>query len=103
MPAKKPDANSGDSHMLEELKAALAKGNVLFGSRSVLKALKMKNPKAVFIALNCPENLKNDIHAYAKISGTRVENFNGSAKQMGIFCGKPFAVASLAVIGEKKK
>ncbi len=89
--------------VLEDLKAALAKGGVLFGSRSVVKALKTGNPKAVFIASNCPETVKNDINSCAKISGTKIENFGGTAKQMGVFCGKPFAMASLAVLEEKKK
>ncbi len=89
--------------ILEELKAALAKGNVIFGSRSVLKMLKLKSPKMIFIASNCLESVKNDINAFAKISGARVENFDGTGKQFGIFCGKPFAVASLAVLEEQKK
>ncbi len=87
----------------EELKAAVAKGSVLFGSRSVMKALKLKNPKMIFVASNCIENVKNDISASAKISGVKVENFAGTGKQLGIFCGKPFAVASLAVLEEHKK
>lgn len=89
--------------VLEGLKAALAKRNAVFGSRSVLKALKTKSLKAVFVASNCPESVKNDISSHAKISGAKLENFAGTAKQMGIFCGKPFAVASLAVMEEKKK
>lgn len=90
--------------VMEELKAAIAKGNVIFGSRSVLKTLKLKSPKMIFIASNCLESVKNDINASAKISGVRVENFDGTGKQFGIFCGKPFAVASLAVLeGQKKK
>lgn len=88
---------------LEELKAALVRGNVLFGSRSVLKSLKLKNPKAVFVASNCPEAVRRDISSHAKISGAAVENFGGTAKQLGIVCGKPFAVASLAVLPEQRK
>ncbi len=87
----------------EELKTAVAKGNVLFGSRSVLKALKSGNPKIVFVASNCPESARNDINSHAKISGTKVENFNGTGKQLGIICGKPFAIASFVVLPEQKK
>jgi len=96
-------APNGSPVQLEELKAAIAKDNVIFGSRSVLKTLKLKSPKMIFIASNCLESVKNDINASAKISGVRVENFDGTGKQFGIFCGKPFAVASLAVLEEQKK
>lgn len=95
-------AQAADS-VHEELKAAVAKGNVLFGSRVVLKALKSGNPKIVFVASNCMESARNDINSHAKISGTKLENFEGTAKQLGIICGKPFAIASLAVLPEQKK
>jgi len=89
--------------VLEELKAAVAKGNALFGSRSVMKALKLKSPKMIFISSNCPESARNDINSNARISGTKIENFEGTGKQLGVFCGKPFAVSSLAVLEEQKK
>ncbi|MFZ3077622.1 MAG: 50S ribosomal protein L30e [Candidatus Aenigmatarchaeota archaeon] len=89
--------------ILEDLKAAVAKGNALFGSRSVMKALKLKSPKMIFVASNCPESAKNDINSSAKISGTKIENFEGTGKQLGVFCGKPFSIASLAVLEEQKK
>lgn len=107
MPGKKSETGKGESSgmnpQLEALKAALAKNSVLLGSRSVLKALKTGNPKIVFMASNCPERIKGDIASSAKISGAALERFEGTAKQLGIFCGKPFAVASLAVMQEKKK
>jgi large subunit ribosomal protein L30e len=115
MPKKKSEAGSRSEQaivsekaaradaVMDDLKAALAKGGVLFGSRSVVKALKLKNPKVVFVASNCPESLKKDIDSLAKISGARVESFAGTGKQLGIFCGKPFSVASAAVLEEKKK
>ncbi len=115
MPRKKSENGSRSEHVvvsekaakadavLEGLKAAVAKGSVLFGSRSVVKALKLRNPKAVFVASNCPESLRKDIDSLAKISGTKIESFAGTGKQFGIFCGKPFLVASAAVLEEKKK
>lgn len=113
MPRKKTDNNEKSEQAvasekaagarLDDLKSALAKGNVLFGGRSVLKALKAGDPKIVFIASNCPDSIKQDIISCARISGANVETFEGTAKQMGIFCGKPFAIASLAVRAEHKK
>ncbi len=84
------------------LKEALAKDNTLIGSRSVVQAIKMKAPELVVLASNCPESVKRDINHCANISGIRVENFSGTAKQLGVFCGKPFSIASLAILQKKK-
>lgn len=83
------------------LKDALAKDNVLIGSRQVMKAMKIRKPELVVLASNCMESVKKDIHHYANISGTRVENFSGTAKQLGVLCGKPYSIASLAVVQKK--
>ncbi|MFQ6020484.1 MAG: 50S ribosomal protein L30e [Candidatus Aenigmatarchaeota archaeon] len=87
---------------LEELKDALTKNNVIIGSKRTIKYLKTKNVKLVMIASNCPENIKNDINHYSKISKIKVEKFDGTAKQLGIFCGKPFPIATLAIKSEVK-
>ncbi|MFQ6057177.1 MAG: 50S ribosomal protein L30e [Methanosarcinales archaeon] len=87
---------------LEELKDALTKNNVIIGSKRTIKYLKTKNVKLVMIASNCPENIKNDINHYSKISKIKVEKFDGTAKQLGIFCGKPFPIATLAIKSETK-
>lgn len=83
--------------MLDELKNALKEKRVIIGSKQTIKNLKLKNVKFVVIANNCPENIKNDIEYYSKLTGIKVEKFDGTAKQLGIFCGKPFSIAALAV------
>ncbi|MEM5778542.1 MAG: 50S ribosomal protein L30e [Candidatus Aenigmatarchaeota archaeon] len=83
--------------MLDELKNALREKRVIIGSKQSIKNLKLKNVKLVVIANNCPENIKNDIEYYSKLTGIKVEKFDGTAKQLGIFCGKPFPIAVLAI------
>lgn len=79
------------------LKDALSKDNIIIGSREVVKALKMKKPELIILASNCPESIKKDINYYANMSGIKVETFSGSGKQLGIFCGKPFSISSIAI------
>ena len=83
--------------MLEELRNALKEKNIIIGSKQTVKYLKLKNVKIVVVANNCPENVKKDIEYYSKLTGIKVENFDGTAKQLGVFCGKPFSIAVLAV------
>jgi len=83
--------------MLEELRTALEEKNVVIGSKQTIKHLKLKKTKLIVIANNCPENVKKDIEHYSKLTGIKVEKFDGTAKQLGVFCGKPFAIATLAI------
>jgi len=83
--------------MSEELRSSLRENKVFIGSKQTIKNLKLKNVKSVIIANNCPENIKKDINYYAKLSGVKVESFDGTARQLGTFCGKPFPIASLAI------
>ncbi len=85
---------------MKELRDALKENKVVIGSKATTKHLKLGNVKIIVLANNCPENTRNDIEHYAKSSGTEVKNFDGTAKQLGVFCGKPFAVASLAIVSK---
>jgi large subunit ribosomal protein L30e len=85
---------------MKELRNALKENKVIIGSKKTIKYLKLGNVKLIILANNCPENIKKDIEHYSKLSGIKIENFDGTAKQLGIFCGKPFAIASLAIVSE---
>ncbi|MFH1474041.1 MAG: 50S ribosomal protein L30e [Candidatus Aenigmatarchaeota archaeon] len=85
---------------MKELKDALKEKKVVIGSKATIKHLKLGNVKIIVLANNCQENIRNDIEHYAKSSGIEVKNFDGTAKQLGVFCGKPFAIASLAIVSK---
>lgn len=82
----------------KELKDALAKKEVVIGSRGIVRKLKTGNLKMVFIANNCPERIKKDINHYASLSNVKIEEYNGTGEQLGTFCGKPFAIAAIAIL-----
>jgi len=86
--------------LLDQLKDALSKRNVIIGSKRTIKYLRLGNVKLIILAKNCPKNIRKDIEHYAKISKLKVEEFNGTAKQLGVFCGKPFPIATLAIKSE---
>ena len=82
-----------------DLKTALGKNLVSLGYRTAEKLSKKGEASMVVVASNCPEEILNDL----KKSGAKIETFSGAGKQLGIFCGKPFPVACLAIKLEKKK
>lgn len=86
----------------EEIKEALSKNNIIIGSRETIKYFKNKKIKMVMISKNCPENMKTELESLAKLQKVNVEIFDGTAKQFGIFLGKPFPVATVSIKSENK-
>ena len=87
----------------DEIKVALTKGAILIGTRSAVKAVKAGGARTVVLASNAPETVRKDIEHYSNVSGVSVQKFNGTGKQLGVFLGKPFPVAALAITPERKK
>ena len=83
--------------MIDELRNAIKENNVIIGTEQTIKGLKSKSVKSVVIANNCPENTRKDIEYYSKLTGIKFESFDGTAKQLGTFCGKPFSIAVMAI------
>jgi large subunit ribosomal protein L30e len=83
----------------EKIKQALEAGNVIIGTKQVMKNIKNGKVEYVLYAQNCPAEIKTDLLRNAKIANVQVEEFNGTGKQLGIFMAKAFPVA---VIGVKK-
>ena len=82
----------------KELVNALKTGRVILGSRKTLKYVKLGKAKAVIVAANAPPEIRNDILYYAKLSGIPVYVYPGTSVELGSVCGKPFTVASLAIL-----
>jgi large subunit ribosomal protein L30e len=82
---------------MKELKTKLQEGKVILGKDRVLKGLKNGGLNKVYLASNCPSDLKGDIEHYTKLSGIPVLTLNLSNEEVGIFCKKNFFISVLAV------
>jgi large subunit ribosomal protein L30e len=82
----------------KELVNALKTGTVVLGSRKTLKYVKTGKAKAVIVAANAPPELRSDIVYYARLGGIPVYVYQGTSVELGAVCGKPFTVASLAIL-----
>ncbi|MEM4472357.1 MAG: 50S ribosomal protein L30e [Archaeoglobaceae archaeon] len=76
------------------LRKALKSGKCYFGSKRTIKALKKGEAKIVVVSKNCPEKFLNEIKKF----DVQVHVFDGTNMQLGEFCGKPFSVASVAIL-----
>ena len=82
---------------MKELKQAVQDGNVLIGTERVMKAVKAGNLKKVFLAKNCPAEVKRDIEHYASLGSISVEQVEMDNEELGVFCKKNFFVSVIGV------
>ncbi|AIF68967.1 50S ribosomal protein L30 [Palaeococcus pacificus DY20341] len=81
-----------------ELRKALETGKVVIGSNKTLNLAKTGGAKLIIVARNAPKELKEDLAYYAKLSSIPVYEFEGTSVELGTTLGKPFVVASLAIV-----
>lgn len=83
----------------EEVQTALKDNKAILGYRRSIKFIKLNSPKLIVVSNNLPEKVRNEIDHNAKVSGAKVETFNGTSKELGIICSKPFPVSTLVIKG----
>ncbi|WP_324735535.1 50S ribosomal protein L30e [Thermococcus sp. SY098] len=81
-----------------ELRKALETGKVVIGSNKTVKLAKIGGAKLIIVAKNAPKEVKEDIYYYAKLSNIPVYEYEGTSVELGTVLGKPFVVASLAIV-----
>ncbi len=83
---------------VRELQTALKTGKATLGYRSTLKAIIGGRAKLVILARNAPATISEEIKYYASLAQIPVYVFNGSSRELGAACNKPFLVSSIAII-----
>ncbi len=74
------------------LRSTFSTGKVLIGTKQTREAVKNGKAQVVVVSSNCPEKSMNEI------KGVPVIKYPGTGVDLGVACGKPFAIAALAVI-----
>ena len=83
--------------LVEQIQSAVKENNVVIGYRKSLEYLKNSSPRLVVIAENIQGDRKREIDSDAGLSGITVETFEGSSKELGVICGKPFPISVLVI------
>lgn len=81
--------------LTELIKTSIASGKAILGFRESLKYIKLNKPRLVIVANNIPEKMKEDIIK----TKCKVEVFDGSSKELGTICGKPYPVSTVVIKG----
>lgn len=86
------------SELPKELEKELVSGRVIFGTKSVFKALKLGNAKLVIFAANTPTDIIEDLKHYAKLSNAKIQKFEDNNNELGTKCKKAHGVLAIALI-----
>lgn len=77
---------------IDELKKALKEKEFVFGTKQTLKNLKNGKTKKVFLANNCPENVKTEIKSYnAEVIELKELNL-----EIAVICKRPHPISVLS-------
>jgi large subunit ribosomal protein L30e len=80
-----------------DLGSVIKTGKIEVGSKNVLSGLLMENPKLVIISGNCPNDVKERVVYYSRLSKTPYHITEENSVELGSICGKPFPVCALSV------
>jgi large subunit ribosomal protein L30e len=81
---------------IDDIKKALKEGKVIIGTARTIKALKSGKVSRVFLTLNCPSGVKEDIEYYSKLGKVKVVKLKQPNIELGVLCKKPFPISVLS-------
>lgn len=81
---------------LIELRKALKEKKIIIGTEKTLKSIKSGKVSKVFLAKNCPDDVKQSVERYAEISKIDVVQLKESNEEIAMICKKPFPIGVLS-------
>ncbi len=77
--------------------SAVKTGKVSFGANSALLNAKTGKAKMIVLAANCPNEVKDGVEYYSKISKVPVLKFKGSSMDLANICNKLFIISAISI------
>ena len=79
------------------LASAAKTGKVSYGANAALLNAKTGKAKMIVLAANCPQNIKDEIEYYAKLSKVPTLTYKGDSRDLANVCAKPFIISVLSI------
>lgn len=77
---------------MKELKDTVKDKELIFGAKQTVKLLKLGKAKKVFVAKDCPIDIKEDVLKFANLAGTKVFETDITSQEIGSICKKAFSI-----------
>ncbi len=84
----------------EDIRTSVKSDNAIIGYREAIKFLKSNGKlKEIIIANNIIDSISKDVENNAKVINAKIRIFEGTSKDLGTSCGKPFPVSIMIIKG----
>lgn len=78
---------------IPKLKKAIKEQKLIYGTQKTLKNLKLGLAKVVFLASNCPENIKKEIKSYSDVE---IIDLTIPNDEIAMICKRPHPISVLS-------
>ncbi|MBU0461521.1 MAG: ribosomal L7Ae/L30e/S12e/Gadd45 family protein [Nanoarchaeota archaeon] len=82
---------------INEIKKLLKTDKLVIGTEATIKKLRTKGLEKVYLASNCPSDVKQDISKYTELSSVTLIVLEMPNDELGDVCKKPFSISVLGV------
>lgn len=86
---------------IAEIKKLVKEGKLVVGADKTLKLLKAGALSKIYLAANCPAQLRQDIEHYTGIGEVEVVDTGLQNEELGDICKKPFSIAVMCLKKEQ--
>ena len=83
-----------------EVRALVGTKKLVIGTERVMKLLKTGNISKVFLTVNCPDSVREDVARYAGLAKAEIVELDIPNDELGIVCKKPFSISVAGVSKE---
>lgn len=85
-------------NIVNDIKKLIKEKKLVIGADETLKGLKTGKFAKIYMASNCPAQLKEDVAHYSSISGVEVIETGLPNTDLGDVCKKPFAISIMGLL-----
>ena len=84
--------------VISDIKDKIIAKKAVVGKKETLRNLKLGKLQKIFLASNCPDELKEDVMYYAKLTKTEVVKLQYPNDEFGILCKKQFSISAAGLL-----
>ena len=81
-----------------DIKKLLKTDKLIIGTDRVVKGLRKGTLSMIYMSSNCPEDIRNEVEHYSKLTETKSEKLKEPNDELGAVCKKSFSISLLGVL-----
>jgi large subunit ribosomal protein L30e len=81
-----------------DIKKLLKTDKLIIGTDRVVKGLRKGTLSMIYMSSNCPEDIRNEVEHYSKLTETKIEKLKEPNDELGAVCKKSFSISLLGVL-----